>query len=282
VKRHLNIKPFKCEKCQARFARNSTLKIHLNTHNIEQSLNGANVLNGEDAKISYNYDNSKRSKNPDILPLIEKSECEIHKNIFFVNKKSENLENKNNENLEKLKDNSFSNYYENAKKVIEQNDEGEIIFEKEKLNLDNKPVIDDIQNNNICVSLLSYLNHILSITPDIHNSIILIDLSKKLNMNIEWLLAYAEMNLSLSVFQKVNLYLYNHYCNSIIQTISSNINEIYNTSRINNTLNNLNFYSHPINDRIPGISNGSAYNNLNSFDYYNMFNSSMNKIHHNN
>ena len=96
-------------------------------------------------------------------------------------------------------------------------------------------------------------------------------------MNIEWLLAFAELNLSLSVFQKVNLYLYNHYCNSIIQTISSNINGIYNTGRVN-TLNNLNFSSFPCNDFIPGFSNGSANHNFNSLDYYNIFKSSMNPL----
>lgn len=37
IKRHYNIRPYACDLCTARFARTSTLKIHMNTHTGEKN-----------------------------------------------------------------------------------------------------------------------------------------------------------------------------------------------------------------------------------------------------
>jgi len=36
MKRHYNIRPYKCSICHAKFARSSTLKIHIHTHTGEK------------------------------------------------------------------------------------------------------------------------------------------------------------------------------------------------------------------------------------------------------
>jgi hypothetical protein len=54
MKRHLNIRPYECQKCKARFARSSTLKIHSHTH----------LTSAEEKEIVVEYTSTCEGKQP--------------------------------------------------------------------------------------------------------------------------------------------------------------------------------------------------------------------------
>jgi hypothetical protein len=113
MKRHLNLRPYECSICKAKFARTSTLKIHYHTHTSDktyscpiQSCSEKFLQKG----LLISHYKTHSNEDPNIISIDSED----------LNEKSEKKSSSSERNYNTNKDNiSFSNYYENARNLID-------------------------------------------------------------------------------------------------------------------------------------------------------------------